>query len=69
MERTEIFKQLKLLKEKSVRNFSIWKSFMTASNQEIGSRFHSFAAKTSIDKFKKPLSYLYLLFVLISTKN
>ena len=49
MQNTEIFKELILLKENSLRSFSILKIFITTNNQELGSRFHSFAAKTSID--------------------
>ena len=43
------FKELILLKENSLMNFSISKMFITASNQDLGSQFYSFAAKTCMD--------------------
>ena len=49
MKNAKIFKELILIKGNSLRSFSIQKIFITANNQELGSWFCSFAAKTSID--------------------
>ncbi len=45
MEKARKFKELILLKRKSLRDFSMLNAFITANNQEIESRFHSFAVK------------------------
>ena len=40
------------------------KTFVAANSQELGSRFHLFAAKTRIDTFIKILFYLICAFIL-----
>ena len=58
MKTAEIFKELILLTEKSLRNFAIRKIFITVNNQEIESWFHSFTSETRVDGFVSRLSYL-----------
>ena len=58
MKTVGIFKELTPLTERNLRNFSYCKTFITASNQKLGSRFHLFTAKYHIDALIKLLSSL-----------
>ena len=60
--RTKIFKELILRKERKLRKISILKLFITASNQELGSWFHSNAAKTCIDTFANFFHFLFAFY-------
>ena len=60
----EIFKKLILLTEKHKEPFNLKNFVITANNQEIGSQFNSFTAKTHVDTFIKLLPYLICAFIL-----
>ena len=60
-----LFKELILLTERNLRNFSFCKTFITANNNKLGSRFHLFTAKYHIDVFVKLLSSLICAFCLV----
>ena len=62
MQTATIFKELMLRMEKNLRNLSIPNISITANNQALGSRFHSFTTATYIDTFMKFLSYLICTF-------
>ena len=49
LNREPLHKELILLRENSLRNFQIEKLFMIANNEELGSGFHSIAAKIRLD--------------------
>ncbi len=49
MQKARKFKELILLKRKSLKNFSMFNVFITAKNQELESRFHSSAAQNHIN--------------------
>jgi len=55
-------------KRKIPKGLFNFKNFFTASNQELGSWFHSFVFKTSIETILKLHSYL-MLFVLVLARN
>ena len=63
MQTAEIFKELILLKERKLWNFSILKLFVTANIQELGNRFHSLTAKTPIESSTKLLTFLNCAFI------
>ena len=60
----ELFKELMLLMERKLRNFSILKLNVTVNNQELGNQFHSFTAKTRLESFIKLLTFLICAFIL-----
>ena len=60
----EVFEELILPTEKTRGTFQFEKFSITASNQELGSRFHLFAGRTSIDASLKLLYYLICAFSL-----
>ena len=65
MKTAGIFKELILLTGRNLRNFSFCKTFITANNKKLGSRFHLFTAKYHIDAFIKLLSSLLCAFSLV----
>ena len=64
MQTTEIFGEFILQAEKPKELCNLKSFFITADNQELGSRFHSLTAKIHVDTFMKPLSYLICAFSL-----
>jgi len=65
----KIFKELTLLLEKNLRNLQFQKFLLNTNNQEIGSRYHSFAAKTHIGTFINIFPTLFVLLVLSYSQN
>ena len=65
MKTAGIFKELILLTERNLRNFSFYKTFITANNHKLGSRFHLFTVKYHIDALIKLLSSLICAFSLV----
>ena len=64
-----MFKELLLLEERNLRNFSFCKTFITANNKKLGGRFHLFTAKYHMDAFIKLLSSLFLLLAKMKGKT
>ena len=60
-----IFKERILLTKRNLRNFSFCKTFITANNQKLGSRFHLFTANYHIDAVIKLISSLVCAFSLV----
>ena len=65
MKTTGIFKELILLTERNLRSFIFCRTFITANNKKLGSRFHLFTAKYHINAFIKLLSSLICAFSLV----
>ena len=69
LDKQEIFKELILLKERKLTNFSMLKLFITANNQESGNQFHSFTANSRINTIRNFCSSLFVLLFLRCSQN